>query len=96
MKFVVFHLETSQVGCSAIECYALDDNCFKENGEINDDYLCEYGLELARDNADMYGILDNTSESGLDPEECFYETHEIVEFDSLEEAKEEYGIINNF
>lgn len=93
MKFVIFHLETNNVGCSEVLCYMLNDACFNEDGSINDDYLCEYGNELARDNAEMYGLLDNISDDLQ--EDCYYETHEIVELESLEEAEEEYGEVCN-
>lgn len=85
MKFVVFTLCTDTVGCDQTDCYVLNDSCFLSDGSIDDEFLCSYGNELARDNADMYGLLDDGEE------DCYWATYKIVEFDSIEDAQEEYG-----
>lgn len=97
MKFVVFNLETNSIGCNDTQCFILNDNCLNPDGSINEDYLDEYGNELARDNADMYGLLDcSEDESGIENTDIYYSTHEIVEYDSVEEAEEDYGAVLEF
>ena len=96
MKFIVFELKTNQVGCDDTNIYKANDSCFNEDGSLNEKYLSEYGYELARDNAEMYGLLDEALSNGLDEEECYYVSFKLVEFNSVEEAEEEYGSVYEF
>lgn len=95
MRVVVYNLETDRVGCSDTQVYRWNPVfCENNDGSINEDYLRDYGYQLARDNAEMYGILDE--DDGCDPEEKFYETHEIINFATEEEAIEAYDEILEF
>ena len=95
MKFIVFELKTNSIGCDATEIYQASEDCFNEDETLNEDYLNEYGYELARDNAESYGLLEESND-GCEPEDNFYATFELVEFDTIEEAEEEYGSVLQF
>lgn len=90
-KFVVFNLETNVVNCSDTKCFLITEKCFNEDGSLNEEYISNYGNMLARDNAEMHGLLDDE-----DADDCFYFTYKIVEFDSIEEAEKEYGSVYKF
>lgn len=95
MAFVLFNLTTNVVGCDTHELYELDDNdALNEDNTPNVDYLDEIGYDLARDNADMYGLLDSEDEdeSGCEPEDPFGYSWEILD-KSREELEELYGDI---
>ena len=96
MKFIVFELKTNSVGCDTTEIYEANDDCFNEDATLNEEYLSDYGYELARDNADSYGLLEDINDDGCEPEDNFYATFELVEFDTIEEAEEEYGSVLQF
>ena len=88
--FVKFELTTNRVGCDSTQVYKVPDDSTKE-------YLDEVGDDLARDNADMYGIIDEAreeaEEAGFDFEEseCYGYSYEILEDMTEEEVVEEYG-----
>ena len=88
--FVEFKLTTNRVGCGVTQVFKVRGDCTKE-------YLNEVGDDLARDNADMYGILDEAreeaEEAGFDFEEseCYGYSYEILEGMTEEEIVEEYG-----
>lgn len=84
MAFVKFTLSTNYVGTTAIEVYEISDE------EVNESTLDALGYDLARDNAEMYGI--EAEDDGFEPEELFSFNYEILE-GSREEIEEDYGVI---
>lgn len=88
--FVKFELTTNRVGCDSTQVYKVAD-------ESTSNYLDEIGNDLARDNAEMYGIIDEAreeaEEAGFDFEEseCYGYSYEILEGMTEEEIVEEYG-----
>lgn len=85
--FVLFTLKTIYPQQTSYEVYEFNDN------DITDDYLFEYGMELAMQHAEMYGLLDAVDEdSGCEPEEPYSMTYEVID-DTREEIIESYGSI---
>lgn len=82
---VLFHLRTNVIGCDSDEVYEFDT-------DMSDDALYEYGYELAKANAEMYGVAYQDDDSGCEPEEGFYATYEVLDI-SREEAEELYGTV---
>jgi hypothetical protein len=95
MKFILYNLKTNYTNCDETRLYQVEDFCFDDDGSLDENYLCDYGLELARDNAETYGLLDEMDD---DDDECdyFWEEHKLVEYNTKEDALEEYGTIYNF
>lgn len=89
--FVLIKCDTCRVGTSLEEVYEFDDN-------TTEDQLQEYADDLARDNADSYGIIDDeiaeSEESGIEFEDgsCYWATVEVLD-NTREEILEEYGDI---
>ena len=89
--FVLIKCDTCRVGTSLEEVYEFDDN-------TTEDQLQEYADDLARDNADSYGIIDDeiteSEESGIEFEggSCYWATVEVLD-NTREEILEEYGDI---
>ena len=54
--FVLIKCDTCRVGCSSTEVYEFEDG-------TDDEALDTYASELAYENAEMYGILDDERES---------------------------------
>lgn len=88
--FVKFELTTNRVGCDSTQVYKVAD-------ESTSDYLDEIGNDLARDNAEMYGVFDDAREEAeeagfdFDESECYRYSYEILEDMTEEEIVEEYG-----
>lgn len=87
LVFVLFRLRTSIVGCDVNEVYEFDEESgvLCPDGTINDEYLSEVGYDLARDNAEINGVDDDSDES-------FSFTFEILN-DTRENIIDEYGEI---
>ena len=91
IMFVLIKCDTCRVGTSLEEVYEFDDN-------TTEDQLQEYADDLARDNADSYGIIDDeiveSEESGIEFEEgsCYWATVEVLD-NTREEILEKYGDI---
>lgn len=98
MAFVLFHLTTDTVGTDADNVYDLpDEDVYNEDGTINEDYLDDLGNDLAVENADSYGLLDEEDdEDDCDVEEDagYGYTYTILD-GTKEEIEEEYGGISN-
>ena len=75
---VLFHLRTEEVGADEDTVYRIDE-------DVDDAGLDDIAYELARDNAEMYGVEDDEQFSG------WWEKLHISE----EEAEELYGEIQN-
>lgn len=92
--FVLIKCDTCRVGCSSTEVYEFEDG-------TNDEALDTYASELAYENAEMYGILDDErescEESGIEFNEgdCYSYSYEILEDMTREEIEEQYGEITN-
>lgn len=90
--FVLIKCDTCRVGTSLEEVYEFDD-------DTTEDQLQEYADDLARDNADSYGIIDDeiteSEESCIEFEEesCYWATVEILD-NTREEILDEYGDIH--
>lgn len=92
MALVLFELKTDYVGCSTTEVYEIsDEQVYKEDESINEEFISEVGYDLARDNAEMYGIYDD----GEFDEEPFSFTYKILTGMTREEIEEEWGTICN-
>lgn len=83
--FVKMCLRTNRVGCDFDEVYEVDDN-------YTDEELTEVAHDLARDNAEMYGIFDDDGD--FEDEGNYWGYWERLE-GTREEIEEEYGEINN-
>lgn len=89
---VLIKCDTCRVGTSTEEVYRFDD-------DTTDDALQEYADDLARDNADSYGIIEEemaeSDRNGIEFEEdtCYWATVEKLNM-TEEDAIEEYGEIN--
>lgn len=89
--FVLIKCTTCRVGCDNEQVYEFEDS-------ITEEELQTYADECAKDNADMYGIIEDEMEaaedSGFEFEECqCYEgSYEILNM-TKEEIEEEYGEI---
>lgn len=98
MAFVLFHLTTDTIGTDAYNVYDLpDEDVYNEDGTINEDYLDDLGNDLAVENADSYGLLDEEDdEDDCDVEEDvgYGYTYTILD-GTKEEIEEEYGDIYN-
>lgn len=84
MAFVKFTLSTNYVGTTTTEVYEIPDE------EVNESTLDALGYDLARDNAEMYGI--EAEDDGFEPEDLFSFNYEVLE-GSREEIEEDYGEI---
>lgn len=84
---VLFHLQTCYAGQDSYEVFEFDD-------DTTDDDISDYGLQLAQENAELYGIDAEAmaEESGVESDDLYYETHEILE-GSREEIEAEWGTI---
>lgn len=82
--FVKFWMGTNYVGQGCEEVYEVPD-------DTTEDTLNEYAYELARDNAEMYGALDDC-EDGIE-DEGFEGSWEVIEGKTREEIEEEYGSV---
>ena len=86
---VLIKCSTNRVGCDKQEVYQFDDNSTEE-------YLQEYADDLARDNAESYGIFDEEREEAEDSgiefieDECYNGSYEILDM-TYDEALDEYG-----
>lgn len=98
MAFVLFHLTTDTVGTDTDDVYDLpDEDVYNEDGTVNEDYLDDLGSDLAFENADSYGLLDEEDdEDDCDVEEDagYGYTYTILD-GTKEEIEEEYGDISN-
>lgn len=87
--FVLIKCDTCRVGTSLEEVYEFDD-------DTTEDQLQEYADDLARDNADSYGIIDEEREEAEDSgiefieDECYNGSYEILDM-TYDEALDEYG-----
>lgn len=92
--FVLIKCDTCRVGCSSIEVYEFEDGTDNEALDV-------YVSELAYENAEMYGILDDErescEESGIEFNEsdCYSYSYEVLEGMTREEIEEQYGEITN-
>jgi hypothetical protein len=90
-KYVLIKCETSRVGCDSENVYEFPDH-------FTDDEINTYANEYARDNAEMYGIIEDEEEScneaGIEFEEdsCYRATIKVLDM-TREEIEEEYGDI---
>ena len=88
--FVKFELTTNSVGCDATLVYKVAD-------ESTSEYLDELGNDLAKDNAEMYGIIDEAreeaEEEGFDfiESECYEYNYEVLEGMTEDDIIAEYG-----
>ena len=98
MAFVLFHLTTDTVGTDAYNVYDLpDENVYNEDGTVNEGYLDDLGNDLAFENADSYGLLDEEDDEddcGIEPDAGYGYTYTILD-GTKEEIEEEYGDICN-
>lgn len=89
--FVLIKCTTCRVGCDSNTVYEFPD-------DTTEDELQAYATDEARDNADMYGIIEDEMEeaenSGIefDEELCYNGDYEILN-KSRDEIEEEYGEI---
>ena len=83
MAFVKFRLTTDRIGCDAEEVYEVDNT--------SSEYLNDIGYDLARDNAEMYGIEQQDD----DCEEPFDWSWEILLNQDKDSLEEEYGNIQS-
>lgn len=88
---VLIKCTTNRVGCDTEDVYRFDDNA-------TDEYIQEYADNLARDNAESYGILDEERENcEADGIEFIEDEHYSATYEKLDmtetEAIEEYGEI---
>lgn len=81
--FIKFVLTTSLVGCDNIVVCKVPDNA-------DLDYLAELGNELARDNAESYGVLDDEDES-----DYFDYSYEFLKDMTEKDIVDEYGHIDD-
>ena len=90
--FIKFNISTCRVGCEETSVYRFNDDDYDE------DYIREYGEEIAREVVESYGIFSEEmkacEESGVEFEEsdCFSVDFEILDM-TEEEIIEEYGEI---
>lgn len=84
MAFVKFTLSTNYVGTATTEVYEIPDD------EANESTLEALGYDLARDNAEMYGI--EAEDDGCEPEDPFSYNYELLT-GTREEIEEDYGCI---
>lgn len=88
---VLIKCTTNRVGCDTENVYRFDD-------DSKDEYIQEYANDLARDNAESYGIFDeereNCDDSGIEfiEDEHYSATYEKLDMTDAE-AIEEYGEI---
>ena len=85
--FIKFRLTTSLVGCDNIVVCKVPDNA-------DLDYLAELGNELARDNAESYGVLDDVSDDE-DESDYFDYSYEFLKGMTEEDIVDEYGHIDD-
>lgn len=89
--YVLIKCDTCRVGTSSEEVYEFDD-------DTTEYQLQEYANDLARDNADSYGIIEDemaeSEENGIEFEEesCYWATVEVLN-NTREEILDEYGNI---
>lgn len=89
--FVKIECKTCRVGCDDVRVYEFPD-------DTTEDELQAYTTDCARDNADMYGIIDDAikeaenSDIEFDEDSCYYGNYEILH-KSEEKIVEEYGYI---
>ena len=92
--FVLIKCDTCRVGCSSTEVYEFEDG-------TDNEALGVYASELAYENAEMYGILDDErescEESGIEFNEsdCYSYSYEVLDDMTREEIEEQYGEITN-
>lgn len=90
--FVLIKCDTSRVGCDCESVYEFPD-------DTTEDQLQEYATDCAKDNAEMYGIIEDAEEeaeeSGIEfvEDEHYSGSFEILN-KSRDEIIEEYGEIN--
>lgn len=90
--FVLIKCDTCRVGCSSTEVYEFEDG-------TDNEALDTYASELAYENAEMYGILDDErescEESGIefDESECYSYEYTVLEGMTREQIIEQYGEI---
>ena len=91
--FIKYELETNRVGYDDTVVVEFDDN-------VTEEYIEEYGNDLARDNADMYGIIidaeEEAKENGFEVEysDVYWASYEILDI-PREEIEECCGSITN-
>lgn len=87
--FVLIKCTTCRVGCDSEMVYEFPDDTTEYE-------LQEYATDTARDNADMYGIIEDEIEeaenSCIDEDSCYSGSYEILN-KSKDEIEEEYGEI---
>ena len=89
--FVLIKCTTCRVGCDSEMVYEFPD-------DTTEDELQEYATDTARDNADMYGIIEDEMEEAensyieFDEDSCYSGSYEILN-KSRDEIEEEYGEI---
>ena len=89
--FVLIKCTTCRVGCDSETVYEFPD-------DTTEDGLQEYATDAARDNADMYGIIEDEIEEAenscieFDEDSCYSGSYEILN-KSRSEIEEEYGEI---
>lgn len=92
--FVLIKCDTCRVGCSSNEVYEFEDG-------TDNEVLDTYASELAYENAEMYGILDDErescEESGVEfyESDCYSYSYEVLDDMTREEIEELYGEITN-
>lgn len=92
--FVLIKCDTCRVGCSSTEVYEFEDGTDNEALDV-------YASELAYENAEMCGILDDErescEESGIEFNEsdCYSYSYEVLDNMTREEIEEQYGEITN-
>ena len=91
-KYVLIKCKTCRTGCDSEEVYEFPDH-------FTDDEIESYANECARDNAEMYGIIEDeeadADEAGIEFEECncYWAVTKVLNM-TREEIEEEYGDIN--
>lgn len=91
--FVLIKCTTCRVGYDESAVYEFPDN-------TTDDELQAYATDCARDNADMYGIIEDEMEEAenscieFEEDSCYSGSYEILN-KSRDEIIEEYGEINS-
>ena len=91
--FIKYELKTNRVGYDDTVVVEFDD-------AITEQHIEEYGNDLARDNADMYGIIidaeKEAKENGFEVEysDVYWASYEILDI-PREEIEECYGSITN-
>lgn len=90
--FVLIKCDTWYEGCSSTEVYEFADG-------TDEEALDAYANELAREDAEMYGIFDDEQEAcdeaGIEFNEsdCYSYSYEILKDMTREEIEEQYGEI---